>query len=78
MNDDVFEQVYPEFRALVDLKIAEGASPMAVFGVMLGIIAQEYKKHASLEEFREFLLAIAEAEWPDPSKKRKPNLTIVQ
>lgn len=78
MNDDVFDQLYPEFRALVDMKLGEGVSPMAIFGVMLGVIAQEYKKYSSMEEFKEFLIAMAETEWPDPNKKKKVTLRLVQ
>jgi hypothetical protein len=61
---DNFEELYPRIRALYDeLVYKESNSPMQVFGVFLGIIAQEFKENASKEEFDAFLSKMMAVEW---------------
>lgn len=79
MSKDPFDEWYPQFRLLYEQAIGTGVSPMAIFGIMLGIIAQEFKTHASRDEFIDFLAEMSAVTWPkdtDPLKK-KPNLKIV-
>lgn len=78
-EQDVFEHLYPKFKTLFDLSIQEGYTAMEVFGIMLGIIAQQYRNYSTKEEFENFLLTVASQGWPepDPPKKQKPNLKIV-
>lgn len=66
MNDniEVLETLYPEIRAQFDKYVYEqGISPMAVFGIYLGIMAQEFKEHASKDEFDVFLTKMMEVTW---------------
>jgi hypothetical protein len=61
---DNFEELYPRIRSLYDeLVYKENNSPMQVFGVFLGIIAQEFKENASKEEFDAFLSKMMAVEW---------------
>jgi hypothetical protein len=82
MKDIYVDRAYPEFRALYELLIAEGGEPMPLFGVMLGIMAQEFRSHTSKQEFENFLHYMADASWPPiadaPTTKGKPKLTVVQ
>jgi hypothetical protein len=64
---DNFEELYPRIRAMYDeLVYKENISPMQVFGVFLGIIAQEFKENASKEEFDNFLTKMMAVEWVNP------------
>lgn len=81
MRDIYVDRAYPEFRALYESIINEGGEPMPLFGVMLGIIAQEFRSYSTKHEFEEFLHYMADASWPPTDtvpEKKKPTLTIVQ
>lgn len=63
-----FEELYPRVRNLYDEMVyKEGNSPMQVFGVFLGIMAQEFKEHATKEDFDAFLTKMMEIEWTTQS-----------
>lgn len=69
MEEDKFEEVYQRVRSLYDeIVFKEQVNPMQVFGVFLGIIAQEFKDHATKAEFDEFLTKMMDVEWVDPGK----------
>lgn len=78
-DEEVFQELYPKFKFLYDESIKSGFKPMEVFGIMLGIIAQQYQMYATKEEFVDFLTRIQQQAWPDENPpKKKPNLRIVQ
>jgi hypothetical protein len=63
-QDDNFEKIYPLLRSMYeDLVYKDKVPPMQVFGVFLGIIAQEFKEHSTEEKFKEFLDVMKEQEW---------------
>jgi chorismate mutase len=69
MEEDKFEEIYQRVRSLYDeIVFKEQVNPMQVFGVFLGIIAQEFKDHATKAEFDEFLKKMMDVEWVDPGK----------
>lgn len=77
-DEDTFEELYPPFKALYDEAIQKGFKPMEVFGIMLGIIAQQYQLYSNKQEFIDFLTQIQQQAWPDEDPpKKKPNLRIV-
>ncbi len=77
-DDKVFEALYPGFKALYDESIQLGYKPVEVFGIMLGIIAQQYQMYSNKEEFKDFLTLIQNQPWPSERKEKgKPNLKIV-
>lgn len=77
-DEDTFQALYPKFKALYDESIQLGYKPMEVFGIMLGIIAQQYKMYSTKQEFIDFLTKIQQQAWPDEDPpKKKPNLRIV-
>jgi len=64
--EDNFEELYPRIRSFYDeLVYKENKNPMQVFGVFLGIMGQEFKEHASKEEFDEFLSKMMAIEWTE-------------
>jgi hypothetical protein len=64
MEEDNFEDLYPKIRALYDdLVYKENFNPMQVFGVFLGIMGQEFREHASKEDFDDFLKKMIDIEW---------------
>lgn len=83
MEKDPFNEWYPQVRSLYEEAVGHGVSPMAMFGMMLGVIAQEFKQHASRDEFIDFLAEMSAVSWPKESSdttkpvKKKPKLTIV-
>lgn len=66
-NDEVeFEKLYTTIRGQFDeLAYKEGINPMHIFGVYLGIMAQEFKEHASKEDFDKFLTQMLDVEWTE-------------
>lgn len=77
-DEDTFQALYPAFKELYDKAIENGFKPMQVFGIMLGIIAQQYQLYSTKKEFVDFLSTIQEQEWPDETPPRKkPNLKLV-
>lgn len=85
MNDDIFSD--DDVELLVNYQIAEeafkklidrGRTPMEAFGVILGMVANEFKRHGwTREDFVEFLSTLQETDWPDDPPK-KPKLTLVK
>lgn len=84
MNDDDF------FDGDMDLKdyviaetafhklIENGRSPMEAFGIILGMVANQFKKYGwSRQDFVDFLSCLQDTDWPDDPPK-KPTLTIVK
>jgi hypothetical protein len=69
MNEqDNFEKIYPVIRSTYeDLVYKENISPMQIFGVFLGIIAQEFRQHSSKEKFDEFLETMKNHKWDERS-----------
>jgi len=64
-------------KAFIDL-IANGRSPMEAFGIILGMVANQFKKHGwTRQEFIDFLSCLQETDWPDDPPK-KPKLTLVK
>jgi thiamine phosphate synthase YjbQ (UPF0047 family) len=62
--EDNFEELYPRIREFYDkIVYEEGNNPMHVFGVFLGIIAQEFKENSTKEDFDVFMKKILEIEW---------------
>lgn len=80
MAKDPFDEWYPKFRSLYEEAVGTGVSPMATFGIMIGIVAQEFKAYASRDEFIDFLAEMSAVSWPKdtpPESKKKPKLKIV-
>ncbi len=85
MNDDNFND--GDDLDLRDYLVAEtafqelrknGRSPMESFGIILGMVANQFKKHGwTRQEFIDFLSCLQETDWPDDPPK-KPNLTLVK
>jgi hypothetical protein len=85
MNDDNFTD--SDDVDLRDYRIAEKAfsdirsndrSPMEAFGIILGMVANQFKKHGwTRQDFVDFLSTLQETDWPDDPKK-KTNLTLVK
>lgn len=64
MDDHKFTELYTRIRKEYDeIVYKDGTSPMSVFGVYLGIIAQEFKDHSSKQEFEEFLTKMMKVDW---------------
>jgi hypothetical protein len=84
MNDDNFDGEDVDFR---DYMIAEKAfydlvkndhTPMEAFGIILGMVANQFKKHGwTRQDFVDFLSTLQETDWPD-DPKNKPKLTLVK
>lgn len=63
--DDNFEEMYVRVRSLYnEFTAREDISPMQVFGVFLGVIAQEFRDHSTQENFKEFLDTMKNQDWP--------------
>lgn len=61
-----FEKLYTIIRGQFDeLAFTEGINPMHIFGVYLGIMAQEFKEHATKEDFDKFLTHMLDVEWTE-------------
>ncbi len=77
-DDEVFKALYPGFKALYDESVQLGYKPIEIFGIMLGIIAQQYQMYSSKEEFQDFLTVIQNQPWPGERKQKgKPDLKLV-
>jgi hypothetical protein len=84
MNDDNFNGKDVDLKdytiaekAFKDL-IKNGRSPMEAFGIILGMVANQFKRHGwSRQDFIDFLACLQETDWPDDLKK-KPKLTLVK
>lgn len=77
-TDAAFLELYPKFKALYDESLNLGFKPMDCFGIMLGIIAQQYQLYSTKEEFIKFLKEIEKQEWPGENPPpKKPNLKLV-
>ena len=82
MNDDDFDiETYENYvialKAFEEL-IDRDLTPMEAFGVILGMVANQFKKHGwTRQDFIDFLSALQETDWPDDPPK-KPNLTLVK
>lgn len=63
--DEIFEEVYPEIRMQYDDLVEKGISPMAIFGIYLGIIGQEFKAHGTKEDFDAFLQHMMDIQWSE-------------
>jgi hemerythrin superfamily protein len=64
--DKNFEVIYQRVRSLYDEVISEGdVTPMEVFGVFLGVIAQEFRTNSTQEKFQEFLEVMRDHPWPE-------------
>jgi len=84
MNDDNFNGDDVDLK---DYLIAEKAfndlikndrTPMEAFGIILGMVANQFKRHGwTRQDFVDFLACLQETDWPDDPKK-KPNLTLVK
>ena len=62
--EDNFDELYPRIRAFYDkIVYEESNNPMHVFGIFLGIIAQEFKENATKEDFDKFMEQILKIEW---------------
>lgn len=88
MNDDIFSDDDKELDVdLADYLIAEDAfhqliqndrTPMEAFGIILGMVANQFKKHGwTRQDFVDFLAVLQKTDWPDDPPK-KPNLTLVK
>lgn len=81
MANDPFDEWYPQFRSLYEDAVGTGVSPMAIFGIMIGIVAQEFKAHSTRDEFIHFLAELSSVSWPKDTSpngnKKKPKLKIV-
>jgi len=87
MNDDFFNDQEGIDVDLADYLIAENAfhelikndrTPMEAFGIILGMVANQFKKHGwTRQDFVDFLAVLQETDWPDDPPK-KPNLTLVK
>jgi hypothetical protein len=84
MNDDNFNGDDVDLK---DYLIAEKAfndlikndrTPMEAFGIILGMVANQFKRHGwTRQDFVDFLACLQETDWPDdPPKKTK--LTLVK
>jgi len=77
-DEKTFQALYPSFKALYDESIQLGYKPLEVFGIMLGIIAQQYQLYSNKDEFVDFLTHIQAQAWPDDEPpKKKPDLKLV-
>lgn len=66
MDEQKFNELYTRIRKDYDEMVyKDGTSPMSVFGVYLGIIAQEFKDNSSKEEFERFLKEMMKVDWPE-------------
>jgi hypothetical protein len=66
VDEQQFNELYTRIRKEYDSMVyKEGTSPMSVFGVYLGIIAQEFKENSSKEEFERFLNQMMQVEWTE-------------
>ena len=62
--EDNFDELYPRIREFYDkIVYEESNNPMHVFGIFLGIIAQEFKENATKEDFDKFMEQILKIEW---------------
>lgn len=62
---DNFDEIYFIVRSVYEELIQkENITPMQVFGVFLGIIAQEFRDNSTQEKFKEFLDTMKNHDWP--------------
>lgn len=67
--EDNFEELYAKIRKQYDEMVyKDNVSPMSVFGIYLGIIAQEFRDNSSKEEFENFLSKMIKIEWNREAK----------
>lgn len=58
--ENAYKQAYALYRELIE---TNQATPMQVFGVFMGIIAQEFNEHSTKEEFDRYLKGMMEVDW---------------
>lgn len=85
MNNDDFSDVDEVY--LKDYKVAEscfygllknGRTPMEAFGIILGMVANQFKRHGwGRQDYVDFLGCLQEIDWPDDPPK-KPTLTLIK
>lgn len=61
--DEIFEEIYPEIRMQYDDMVEKGINPLAIFGIYLGIMGQEFQAHATKEDFDAFLKHMMDIQW---------------
>ena len=77
-KDYLIEEVYPILMGVMNESIKKGHTPMEVFGLLLGFIANEFRRYGySQEEWVEFLVMMSECKWPE-TKPTRPTLTLVK
>ena len=59
-KSDTFDTYYPQFRKLYEDAVLDGHNPLEIFGIMLGIIAQEFIASGDLEGFEDLLTMVME------------------
>lgn len=65
-EDKEFDDLHAKIRNMYDeLVYKDGNNPMQVFGVFLGIMAQEFKEFSNKENFDAFLTKMMEIEWTE-------------
>lgn len=75
IDDDLRDYLIAEdaFYEIVN----NGRSPMEAFGIVLGMVANQFKRHGwTRQDFIDFLEVLQETDWPDD--KKKPHLTVVK
>lgn len=82
MNDDTYdedEEYYKDYHVALEAFeeiIANGKTPMEASGVILGMVANQFKRFGwTREDFVEFVETLKDTDWPDHTK---PSLTLVK
>lgn len=78
-KDYLIEEIYPVLMNVMNEAILNGHTPMEVFGLLLGFIANEFRRYGyHHDDWASFLETMSVVEWPVVTKPSKPNLTLVK
>lgn len=74
--EEVINEVGPKFQKILDKQLNEGHPPMFMFGVVMILLADQFKRfNYNVEDFYSFL-DYTKTIWED-EKPSKPNLTLI-
>ena len=86
MNDDTFDKEEAEsFKRYLIAETAfkkllkEGLTPMEAFGVILGMVANQFKIYGwTRQDFIDFLATLQDTDWPDDPPKKRDHLKLIK
>ena len=86
MNDDTFDKEEAEsFKRYLIAETAfkkllkEGLTPMESFGVILGMVANQFKIYGwTRQDFIDFIETMRDTDWPDDPPKKRDHLKLIK